>query len=121
MFFGTTIRNLFKMLHVTKTSNKVTFHCAFYKGIGLNIQISKLSRILLREEYQNPQNSQHPIHGIGVSENIRANSKNKKKQMEIFFLNLCLLAPKSSVPHGSHSSGCLENQALFIMICKGPS
>ena len=85
MFFGTTIRNLFKMLHVTKTSNKVTFHYAFYKGIGLNIQISKLSRILLREEDQKPQNSQHPIHGIGVSENIRANSKNKKKQMEIFF------------------------------------
>jgi hypothetical protein len=39
-------------------------------------------------ENQNPQYSQHPIHDTGGSENIRANSRNKTKQIEVFFKNL---------------------------------
>jgi len=33
------------MLYVIKTANEVTLYCTFYKGIGLNIQITKLSWI----------------------------------------------------------------------------
>jgi hypothetical protein len=70
-------------------------------------------------ENQNPQYSQHPIHGTGGSENIRANSRNKTKQIEVF-KNLAD-SKKKSVPHDSQSSGCLKNQVLFIMICTGLS
>lgn len=59
------------------------------------------------------------VHGIGSSENIRGNSRNRMKQIEIF-LKFVLASSKKSLPHDSHCSGWLKKQALFIMKCKGP-